>query len=548
MPARGNLYFELLPIEVNAPSIQSALKAQLNKGVSLVDVIPAIEKGSMQAIENSLSKVLQGDIRKVEGDYLILRKRINEVSKWLEYLVAMRKEIQSIEILSSEESKEIARIEMRLQEWTKQLDPLMQATLQKRKEENQELGRILKETIDSMQEKTLTRAKKKILEHEKMGNEKYLQAREVFSRFFELLRAHADQIASFIYSKLTEWNTLVLTSGRGFLLESIPNLPCSILFSIKGDYHLIFENVGHLLGSGLDKLVFRSICLPQGEIHALIKPLIHLETPEEEASLLEQRKENQFPGMWIETEMLLKLKNKKGIVSLKERMAFEIGGERKLFLAEDYYWDGTLWEFLEYPIKYKMESARLSAKHQKEVITDLLEGLAFIHEQNMVHHDIKPDNILLDLERKESKAVLADFHLATYIGDRQRIANVGFVSRWAPPEYAKLQIQTGRSFEEEVTDHLLITTGKLDVWGMGVIFYLLIAYELPFWVQEEIDAVPPLEEKACYRAVAELRTGWLPDSLKTSLYFPLLKKMLEPDPEERCNAAQALQILKSLSS
>lgn len=178
---------------------------------------------------------------------------------------------------------------------------------------------------------------------------------------------------------------------------------------------------------------------------------------------------------------------------------------------------------------------------------DLLLGLKEIHKLGILHHDIKPNNILLDLKKKGSKAVIADFQQAVYLTDRNRILALKFSTSWTAPEYAKSQQLSGLSPEEREEVTLKINTLKLDVWGLGIVFYCLIAYELPFWIDVSGGADTESEkEHRQLRQIANLEKGWLPSHLRNSPYFALLERMLQPDPSERCTAAEALQILKAL--
>ncbi len=542
MSAKENFYFELLPIEIHLFHLQDA--EPLKPEQSLVEMASLIEQTSLQPIRSSLHQVLQEDN---EEEYLKICKEIANALRWLEYLSKARKEILQTDALPKNEVEALEHIKAQLQAWSKQLTPCMHAVLQKREKKYKDVASILKKTIDFMEEQTTTRAKKIFLDFQNIGNDRYAPIQANLDHFFAQLRAHADPILRFIQPNVAAWNAKVLSSGRGFLIPPSGDLPCSILFSLKGQCRLIFEDIGHLLGYGADKLVFRSICLPQGEVQALIQPLTHKESPEiNTPSLLELRKKDQLLAIWSETELLYLFKKDRGIISIHERMFFDIEGEKKLFLVEDYYWDGSLGEYLKYAINGKIEAAKLPPNVQREVISDHLHGLAAVHQHQIVHHDMKPHNILLDMERKQNKAVLADFHQATHISNKEKIPNLAFLPIWAPPEYARIPFMLEPSDEELIQEQLLITTGKLDVWGLGVTFYMLIGYELPFWIQKMKAAGPPLDEIEVFRMVAELPKGWLPDFLKASPYFSLLEKMLEPDPKDRCTALEALEILKSL--
>ena len=53
---------------------------------------------------------------------------------------------------------------------------------------------------------------------------------------------------------------------------------------------------------------------------------------------------------------------------------------------------------------------RISSKTKKIFIAQILEALKYIHEKEVIHRDLKPQNILLD---SNGKIKLVDFGLAT---------------------------------------------------------------------------------------------------------------------------------------
>jgi len=47
-------------------------------------------------------------------------------------------------------------------------------------------------------------------------------------------------------------------------------------------------------------------------------------------------------------------------------------------------------------------------------MSKLLHALSFMHSRNIMHRDLKPDNILLRSSKDISSVVIADYGLATY--------------------------------------------------------------------------------------------------------------------------------------
>lgn len=70
---------------------------------------------------------------------------------------------------------------------------------------------------------------------------------------------------------------------------------------------------------------------------------------------------------------------------------------------------------------------------------DLLSAVKYMHENNVVHRDIKPDNILLVTAMHPLRAKLTDFGLANFVGAQpltkdkhQRLSGVGTIQFAAP--------------------------------------------------------------------------------------------------------------------
>jgi serine/threonine protein kinase len=155
-----------------------------------------------------------------------------------------------------------------------------------------------------------------------------------------------------------------------------------------------------------------------------------------------------------------------------------------------------------------MGSGRLSENQARSYFDQLLEAMQHCHAAGVYHRDLKPDNILLSSDMLSIK--VADFGLATLLdnrGDRCK-------SRCGSTQYAAPEV-----FSADSKPYL---PGPADVWGCGLILYIMVAGFPPF-----SDSSPlKLIEKICAAGVKF--PLWFSASLKD-----LLRKILKANPEDR---------------
>ena len=110
----------------------------------------------------------------------------------------------------------------------------------------------------------------------------------------------------------------------------------------------------------------------------------------------------------------------------------------------------------------------LTAKQKEDIATQLLEGIAFLHEHKVVHRDLKPGNILIVKDGDKVIPLITDFGLskAADMGDGSLFSNSfgGGTQRYSSPE----QLQ-GKP--------LRLNT---DLWSYGAILYELFTGEQLF--------------------------------------------------------------------
>ncbi|MBE8997295.1 AAA family ATPase [Nostoc sp. LEGE 12447] len=128
-----------------------------------------------------------------------------------------------------------------------------------------------------------------------------------------------------------------------------------------------------------------------------------------------------------------------------------------------------------------------------KIAIEITSKLAQIHTCNIVHKDIKPQNILVNLDTSQVK--IADFGIAAFIPYQQQIVSSSSRIEGSLPYLAPEQ--TGRM--NRGIDH------RSDLYSLGVTFYEMLTGQLPFqgkdpleWVHCHIAQSPPSPKKLNY--------------------------------------------------
>ena len=87
------------------------------------------------------------------------------------------------------------------------------------------------------------------------------------------------------------------------------------------------------------------------------------------------------------------------IPQFKALLRTKINNKKALFLVQEYIQGETYYDLL--------QSGKFSEAEIRELISELLPVLEYIHEQNLIHRDISPDNLIY--RRADRKPVLIDF-------------------------------------------------------------------------------------------------------------------------------------------
>ncbi|EGF98344.1 uncharacterized protein MELLADRAFT_118559 [Melampsora larici-populina 98AG31] len=112
-------------------------------------------------------------------------------------------------------------------------------------------------------------------------------------------------------------------------------------------------------------------------------------------------------------------------------------------------------------------------------LRDTCNGLAFLHSQGILHHDLKTENVLLHWEHQNSiipKALISDF--GSSIDQSENRRRQRSTLDWVPPESLKKDPRTGQLYE-------VTQTG--DMWQLGLVLHCLCFFRLPYTESDDID-------------------------------------------------------------
>ncbi|XP_061563020.1 serine/threonine-protein kinase PAK 6-like [Cololabis saira] len=178
-----------------------------------------------------------------------------------------------------------------------------------------------------------------------------------------------------------------------------------------------------------------------------------------------------------------------------------------------------LWVIMEYlqggALTHLISEARLDEEQMATVCEGVLQALAYLHSQGVIHRDLKSDSILLALD---GRIKLSDFGFCAQISKDvpKRKSLVGTPYWMAPEVISKTPYST-----------------EVDVWSLGIM------------VVEMVDGEPPYFNETPMNAMKKLRDEAAPSVRKIQKVSPVLKDfldcMLTRDTLQRSSAVDLLE-------
>jgi serine/threonine protein kinase len=163
-----------------------------------------------------------------------------------------------------------------------------------------------------------------------------------------------------------------------------------------------------------------------------------------------------------------------------------------------------------------MKRGALSVDEAISIGVQIMEALGACHERDVVHRDLKPDNIVLvERDGRPSFVKIVDFGMVRLVGSSSKLTNQGAII--GTPHYMAPEQCKGLT-----ADH------RADIYSVGILLYRMVTGKLPFdgdkWLevlsqQVHAEPVPPSQH---------LPAGALPRPLEA-----VILKAMQKEPDQR---------------
>ncbi|XP_029364133.1 serine/threonine kinase 17a like [Echeneis naucrates] len=158
---------------------------------------------------------------------------------------------------------------------------------------------------------------------------------------------------------------------------------------------------------------------------------------------------------------------------------------------------------------------------EKDVIRlakQILNGVAFLHRNNVVHLDLKPQNILLTSARPLGDIRIVDFGLSRRMDNITEVREI-----LGTPEYVA----------PEILDYDPISTAT-DMWSIGVLIYVMLTSESPFQGDNK---------QMTFLNISQVNVDYSQDTFEgiSPLAVDFIKSLLLKNPRKRATAEECLK-------
>lgn len=112
----------------------------------------------------------------------------------------------------------------------------------------------------------------------------------------------------------------------------------------------------------------------------------------------------------------------------------------------------------------RSEQRRLSEPETRRILNDVIQGLVYLHNHQIIHHDIKLENFLIG---SDGRVKIADFGISSILkDDEEKNYSISGTVNYMSPEIIQKE-NKGHSYE-------------VDIWALGVSAFIMLTGRPPF--------------------------------------------------------------------
>ena len=190
----------------------------------------------------------------------------------------------------------------------------------------------------------------------------------------------------------------------------------------------------------------------------------------------------------IEIE-ILKLCHHPNIVRLLDHLE----NNDYIYIVTEYIGGGTLGQYL------KKKKFNFSERQATNIMSQIANGVKYLHQYGIAHRDLKPDNIMITQQNDYGVIKIMDFGLSKILSPNERM-----VDGYGTLSYVAPEVLLRTPYNKEV-----------DIWSMGVILFYMLSGKLPFRGHKEQEVA----EKIVYDPLEFDEDDWETRSQKVQDMF-----------------------------
>ena len=197
---------------------------------------------------------------------------------------------------------------------------------------------------------------------------------------------------------------------------------------------------------------------------------------------------------------ILKLCHHPNVVRLLDHLE----NEDYIFIVTEYIEGGTLGQY------FKKRNFNFSERQASSIMSQIANGVKYLHKYGIVHRDLKPDNIMITQQNDFGIIKIMDFGLSKIVSTQEKM-----VDGYGTLSYVAPEVLLRTPYNKEV-----------DIWSMGVILYYMLCGHLPFKGNKEVV----IAEKIVNDDLEFDEDEW---EVRSKKVRELITSCLKKEPEER---------------